>query len=72
MGEDITLRFDPIEVTPQGIGLMEVCRENFKLLALDVEDFTVPGRAQSIAFTELESAHRAVNRAIAEANRKES
>ena len=65
-------RFDPIEVSDVGLAYLSMTRDAFKALASNLIDVTVPGRAQSIALTELESAHRAVNRAIAEANRKEN
>ena len=70
MGEDITERFDPIEVDGDGTFLMTSVREMFKDLVRIIEQASRAGRAQSVAWTELESAHRAVNRAIAEAHRK--
>lgn len=71
MGEDITQRFDHIEVTSDGQTYIEEFREHFKEMALHIEECTEPGRARAVALTELESAQRAVNRAVAEANRQE-
>jgi len=70
MGEDITERFDPIEVTEKGEQGMRAVRECFKEAVRYLQMFSAPNRAQSIAFTEMESASRAAMRAIAEANRK--
>jgi hypothetical protein len=71
MGEDIEARFDPIVATPEGIAAMDIVRGHFKQIVRDIQTLSEPGRAQSIAFTALEEAHRVANRAIAEANRAE-
>ena len=66
--EDITERFDPISVDARGAEAMQMVRDMFKTLAVVLQAESRLGRAQSIAFTELESASRAAMRAVAEAH----
>lgn len=66
--EDITERFDTIDVNGAGAYAMSEVRDLFKQIALQLDPLSA-GRARAVALTELESAHRAVNRAIAESNK---
>ncbi len=71
MGEDYTGRFDMVATSNEGKVLIEKVRQSFKDLCLQIEAASEPGRAFAVALTELEAAHRAANRAIAEAHRAE-
>ena len=68
MGEDVTTRFDSIEIDQDTQDVILKIREMFKALAAEI-DAEAHGRAASLALTALQESSMWATRAISEEHR---